>query len=109
MRSLLGLLVFSCHIMPMARVFTCQLLLAAQGAKSLGHWIRKTLELQTDLMIWRELLLKYNTLTCYKVADASNHALQLFTDTAGSQGFGAIFGKEWCVCPWPQCLVDTSS
>ncbi|KAM8921300.1 LOW QUALITY PROTEIN: uncharacterized protein RCH25_015998 [Pelodytes ibericus] len=31
--------------------------------------------------------------------------LELFTDAAGSTGFGAYFGGRWCAARWPDCLV----
>ena len=29
-------------------------------------------------------------------------SLQLFTDAAGAQGFGAVFGSHWCYGAWPK-------
>ena len=31
----------------------------------------------------------------------SSDKLELFTDPAGSLGFGAVFGKKWCYGKWP--------
>ena len=31
----------------------------------------------------------------------SAEKLELFTDAAGSLGFGAIFGRKWCYGKWP--------
>lgn len=31
----------------------------------------------------------------------SSDKLELFTDAAGSLGFGAVLGKEWCYGKWP--------
>lgn len=37
----------------------------------------------------------------WPAAPASNTRLQLFTDAAGSSGFGAFFQGQWCVGRWP--------
>ena len=29
-------------------------------------------------------------------------SLRLFTDAAGAQGFGAVFGSHWCCGAWPR-------
>ena len=29
-------------------------------------------------------------------------SLRLFTDAAGAQGFGAVFGSHWCYGAWPK-------
>ena len=29
-------------------------------------------------------------------------SLRLFTDVAGAQGFGAVFGSHWCYGAWPK-------
>jgi len=31
----------------------------------------------------------------------SSDKLELYTDAAGSLGFGSVFGKEWCYGKWP--------
>lgn len=36
----------------------------------------------------------------------SNFDLELFTDAAGSTGFGAFFQGQWSAGPWPQSWVD---
>lgn len=106
MQSLLGLLVFACRIMPMGRVFSRRLSLSTRGARSPGHRIRLTKPLKADLGVWRDFLGQYNGRTCYQREEVNNSELCLFTDAAGSCGFGAILGSRWCCQAWPQAWRD---
>lgn len=36
----------------------------------------------------------------------SNCDLELFTDAAGSTGFGAFFKGQWCAARWPLAWQD---
>ncbi|KAM3934865.1 uncharacterized protein RB166_002260 [Leptodactylus fuscus] len=101
MQSLLGLLVFACRIMPMGRVFSRRLSLSTRGMSSPSHRIRLTRSLKADISVWLSFLDKYNGHTCVQAVEATNSDLSLFTDAAGSTGFGAIFGVEWCAEAWP--------
>lgn len=101
MQSLLGLLVFACRIMPMGRVFSRRLSLATRGASRPEHRIRLTRPLKADLLVWRTFLHSYNGRSCCQSPEVSSDDIQLFTDAAGSKGFGAILGSEWCSGEWP--------
>ncbi|KAM3912164.1 uncharacterized protein RB166_020655 [Leptodactylus fuscus] len=101
MQSLLGLLVFTCRIMPMGRVFSRRLSLSTRGISSPYHRIRLTRSLKSDLSVWMSFLEKYNGRTCMQSLEVSNQDISLYTDAAGSLGFGAILGREWCASSWP--------
>lgn len=106
MQSLLGLLVFACRIMPMGRVFSRRLSLATRGVAGPGHHIRLTRPLKADLGVWREFLMSYNGRTCCQEPEVSSCDIELFTDAAGSAGFGAILGSDWCAGGWPAAWQD---
>ncbi|KAE8597129.1 hypothetical protein XENTR_v10016363 [Xenopus tropicalis] len=101
MQSLLGLLVFACRIMPIARVFSRRLSLSTCGIKQPHHFIRITRQLREDLTVWQTFLEQYNGHTCLMDTEVSNEELSLFTDAAGSTGFGAILAQSWCAEQWP--------
>ncbi|KAM3928086.1 uncharacterized protein RB166_006214 [Leptodactylus fuscus] len=101
MQSLLGLLVFTCRVMPMGRVFSRRLSLSTRGISSPYHRIRLTRSLKSDLSVWLSFLEKYNGRTCMQSLEVSNQDISLYTDAAGSLGFGAILGREWCASSWP--------
>lgn len=102
MQSLLGLLVFACRIMPMGRVFSRRLSLSTRGVQLPGHRIRITRSLRADLGVWRDFLRRYNGRTCCQSEEVDNSDICLFTDAAGSVGFGAILGTRWCCQEWPE-------
>ena len=35
-----------------------------------------------------------------------NHTLHLFTDAAGSLGYGAVFGQQWFYGSWPESWAN---
>lgn len=106
MQSLLGLLVFACRIMPMGRVFSRRLSLATRGISRPEHHVRLTRFLKADLCVWRDFLQRYNGRTCCQELELSSGEIELFTDAAGSAGFGAILGLEWCAEAWPPAWKD---
>ncbi|XP_040289238.1 uncharacterized protein LOC121002007 isoform X1 [Bufo bufo] len=101
LQSLLGLLCFACRVMPMGRVFSRRLSLATRGVVSPQHRIRLTKSLKADLKVWHEFLCSYNGHTCCISQEISSCELELWSDAAGSCGFGTVLGKEWCASPWP--------
>ncbi|KAM4748862.1 uncharacterized protein WCC33_006262 [Rhinophrynus dorsalis] len=101
MQSLIGHLVFACRVMPMGRAFCRRLSLATKGVKAPYHYIRVGAGLKADLAIWEQFLAEYNGQTCWQSAALDSPVLELFTDAAGSFGFGAYFRGHWCVSEWP--------
>lgn len=106
MQSLLGSLVFACRIMPMGRVFSRRLSLATRGVQRPEHRIRLTKPLKADLAVWQTFLVSYNGRTCCQEPEVSSVDISLYTDAAGSVGFGAVLGSEWCAGEWPQSWWD---
>lgn len=106
LQSLLGLMVFACRIMPMGRVFSRRLSLATRGVRAPTHRVRVSRSMRADLYVWKEFLRTYNGRTVCQAVEDSNVDLELFTDAAGSRGFGAVFGVEWCADTWPQEWID---
>lgn len=100
-QSLLGLLVFACRIMLMGRVFSRRLSLATRGISRPEHRIRLTRPLKADLCVWRTFHYSYNSHTCCQAPEVASGDIELYTNSAGSLGFGAIYGNEWCFGTWP--------
>lgn len=101
MQSLLGVLVFACRVMPMGRVFSRRLSLATKGVLQAEHRIRINKTLKNDLKVWEAFLQRYNGRTLCQALERSNSEISLYTDAAGSQGFGAVYGSQWCAEEWP--------
>ncbi|KAM3909894.1 uncharacterized protein RB166_021519 [Leptodactylus fuscus] len=107
LQSLLGKLNFACRIMPMGRVFSQRLASASAGVTVPSHFVRLGSELRGDLGVWESFLMQYNgrSLWMGDVVEAAD--FELFTDAAGSVGFGAYFGGSWCVGSWPDVWVSS--
>ena len=58
-------------------------------------------EVRQDMQIWQAFLRDFNGSVVWRSQPRSNAELGLFTDSAGSVGFGAILGSAWCAQRWP--------
>ncbi|KAM3936164.1 uncharacterized protein RB166_003282 [Leptodactylus fuscus] len=107
LQSLLCKLNFACRIMPMGRVFSRRLAAATAGVTVPSHFVWLGSELRGDLRVWELFLMQYNgrSLWMGDVVEAAD--FELFTDAAGSVGFGAYFGGSWCVGSWPDVWVSS--
>jgi hypothetical protein len=66
------------------------------------HFVRLNREVKVDLDVWHKFLVEFNG----KIFFLDNNwntstQLKLYTDAAGSLGFGAMFGNHWCYGAWP--------
>lgn len=100
-QSLLGSLNFACRVIPMGRVFCRKLERATAGVTKPHHTVRLSSEIKGDLKVWASFLRDFNLERIWSSAPQPNGLLQLFTDAAGSTGFGAFFQGAWCVAAWP--------
>ena len=102
LQSLCGLLNFACSVITPARAFLRRLIDLTIGVRADHHKIRLTQQVKADLNVWFSFLEKFNG-QCVFQADIwqTSNKLKLFTDAAGSLGFGAIFGRHWCYESWP--------
>ena len=101
LQSLLGKLNFACRIMPMGRVFCRRLSAATSGVKLPTHFVRLNREHRDDLRLWHGFLATYNGRSLWMAGPISNFDLELFTDAAGSAGYGAFHRGAWSAAPWP--------
>ena len=73
-----------------------------KGAKRPFYRIRLRKEDKSDMATWLAFLDRFNGKTFFLDDNwETSSTLELFTDAAGSKGYGAIFGKHWFCCPWP--------
>lgn len=105
MQSLLGILAFVCRIMQVGSIFSCRLYLSISGLKlPLAH-IRLTSPFKEDLLVWSNFLNCYNGQSFFQADFILAPDFCLFTDAAGSKGFGAIWKSNWCCTAWPESWV----
>ena len=74
-----------------------------KGIKSAHHFVRLTKSVKADLEIWRSFLDDFNGRSIF-LSDVwtDSFSLNLYTDAAGSLGFGAVFGCDWFYGGWPE-------
>ncbi|KAM9330745.1 LOW QUALITY PROTEIN: uncharacterized protein PAF06_017672 [Gastrophryne carolinensis] len=100
LQSVLGKLNFACKVLPMGRVFSRRLSLATAGVREPHHFIRLSAAMKEDIRMWITFLRSFDGLAYWLDPVRANDELELFTDAAGSVGFGAYWGR-WCAGPWP--------
>ena len=102
LQSMIGLLNFACSVIIPGRAFLWRLIDLTIGVKAAHHQIRLTSQVKEDLRVWLEFLNNFNGKSFFLDDEWLNsHKLDLYTDAAGSLGFGAIFGNHWCFGQWP--------
>lgn len=102
LQSLLGLLNFTCSVIVPGRAFLRRMIDLTKGAQRPYHRTRLSKEAKSDMVTWLTFLDKFNGKTFF-LDDRwdTSSSLDLFTDAAGSKGYGAIFGKHWFCGAWP--------
>ena len=103
LQSLVGLLNFTCSVILPGRAFLRRLIDFTVGLKRPHHHIRLTQDAKADLRVWQRFLSGFNG-RAFFLDDLwiTSTTLELFTDAAGSLGYGAVFGKQWFYGPWPE-------
>ena len=101
-QSLMGMLNFACSVVVPGRAFLRRLIDLNVGIHSPYHFVRLNREVKADLKLWQSFLAGFNGRSFFldDVWDGSDK-LELYTDAAGSLGFGAVFGSKWCYGKWP--------
>lgn len=102
LQSLLGLLVFASKVIPMGQTFSKRLYRATCGVKSLYAHIRLTKHIKDDLRIWLDFFENFNGHSLWQDGFVPAEALKLFTNSAGSYGYGAFFAGHWSAEAWPK-------
>ena len=102
LQSLLGLLNFTCSVVVPGRAFLRRMIDLTRGTQRPHHRIRLTKETKCDMQVWLSFLKNFNGKTFFYTEQwDSDSSLELFSDAAGSKGYGAIFGKHWFFGAWP--------
>ena len=96
LQSLIGLLNFTCSVIVPGRAFLRRLIDLTIGGRRPHHRIRLTKETKHDMEVWLKFLREFNGRSFF-LDDKWNTSppLELYTDAAGSKGYGAIFGPHW--------------
>ena len=102
LQSLIGLLNFTCPVIVPGRAFLRRLIDLTKGIRSPHRFIRITKECKQDIQVWLSFLHQYNGISFF-LPDRwlTSRKLQLYTDAAGSLGYGAVFSKHRFFGSWP--------
>lgn len=102
LQSLIGLLNFTCLVVVPGRAFLRRLIDLTKGVRKPYHHIRLSKGAKLDLALWLRFLQDFNGKSFFldDVWETSD-TLTLYTDSAGSIGFGAVFGNRWLHGLWP--------
>ena len=102
LQSLIGLLNFACSVVVPGRAFLRRLIDLTKGLKKAYHHIRLNKDARHDIKLWLTFLDNFNG-RAFFLSDRweTSATLQLFTDAAGSKGYGAVFGSHWFYGAWP--------
>ena len=106
MQSMCGLLNFASGVIVPARAFTRRLYDLCIGVPQPYYKIKLTKAVKQDLRVWLQFLLNHNRKTfLLDFYWISNPKLDLYTDSASTIGYGAVFGSKWLQGLWhPECL-----
>ena len=107
--SLIGKLAFACKVIPAGRIFLRRLLDTAHSVEDLEKQVPITDDTCKDVDWWLRFASEWNGTAFFLEPDwTPAHEFQLFTDAAGSLGYGAFWNGHWFSKPWPANLLNKS-
>jgi hypothetical protein len=101
LQSIIGLLNFACAVVVPGRAFLRRLINMTIGVAKPHYRIRLTKGAKDDLRLWLSFLYEFNGKCLFLPSTwASSVTLHLFTDSAASIGYGAVFNTSWLLGSW---------
>ena len=102
-QSLVGSLNFACLVVVPGRPFLRRLIDLTRGSKNKNHYVRINKEARADMSAWLQFISSFNG-KCLFLPERwiSSDSNKLYTDSAGSFGYAAVFGKNWFNGRWPE-------
>ena len=83
-----------------------RLLNLISGVKKSYYKIRITSGAKRDLLMWKRFLTEFNGVTFFQSNEwFDTDSIMLFTDAAGSIGFGAYYQGKWAQGKWPAWVL----
>ena len=106
LQSLIGTLQFACKVVVPGRTFLQRAINLTKGVPSRFHHIRLNREFFRDLDMWKVFLSKWNGRSLFLESTTTpTPDLELYTDAAGSVGFGGYFQGKWFQGHWPPLML----
>lgn len=102
MQSLIGVLQFACRAIRPGRPFCRRLINSTCGLSNPYHHIRVTKNIKNDLKMWLSFFQTFNGISMFHDRFwVSSADVDLYSDSAGSIGFGIYFAGRWACATWP--------
>ncbi len=103
LQSLIGFLNFACNVVVPGRAFLRRLIDLTKGVSSKHFHIRLTRESRRDIDAWLVFLQNFNGVSML-LSDVwlSSDKVRLYTDSAMSAGYAAVYGRRWFNGSWPE-------
>ena len=102
LQSLIGTLQFACKVVVPGRTFLQRAINLTRGVPSRFHHIRLNKEFFKDLDMWKVFLANWNGRSFFlESSPTPTPDLELYTDAAGSIGFGGYLQGKWFQGHWP--------
>lgn len=102
LQALLGYLNFCCSVITCGRAFLRRLIDLTIGIEKPYFHVRLGKEAKADMQLWLSFLSQYNGKSMFiNESFLSNHTLSLYTDSAQSLGYGAVYGSQWFYGAFP--------
>lgn len=106
LQSLIGYLSFCCSVVPPGRCFLRRLIDKTKNIRNPAHRVTLNRESRRDLQAWQLFVEHFNGKNLLSVKYwRTTHSWHLYTDAAGTLGYGAIFGKSWFNGSWPEQIA----
>lgn len=110
LQSLIGTLQFACKVVVPGRTFLQRMINLTRGVPSRFHHVRLNKEFFRDLSMWRVFLTSWNGRSFFLDSFLTAAPdLELYTDAAGTVGFGGYFDGKWFQGRWPHHLLINKS
>ena len=110
LQSLIGTLQFACKVVVPGRTFLQRMINLTRGVPSRFHHVRLNKEFFRDLSMWRVFLTSWNGRSFFLDSFLTAAPdLELYTDAAGTVGFGGYFNGKWFQGRWPHHLLINKS
>ena len=107
LQSVIGVLNFACSVVVPGRAFLRRMIDLTVGITKPHHRIRLTQQAKADIAIWLEFFNSFNGRSFFlDELTVSSDSLRLFTDSAGSIGYGAVCGNSWFYGTWPDVWLQ---
>lgn len=111
LQSLIGVLQFACRVVAPGRTFLRRMISLTRGIKQPYHFVKLNAGFYKDLAMWEVFLKHWNGINLFLESEQTHSpTLQLYTDAAGSIGFGGYLAGQWFQGRWlPEQKLDCNT